>query len=195
MYLIPARGGDIRRVIRLEKEEEKSQNQDSQSRAAQIDTLRWRPDSRGLIFNLHNQLLTINIDGSDQRQMPVVLENPFFDVHPGPVSKSGVEWSPPPVPTMHAAYRICQDALDTRLDIGSFALVSARHSLPNNVRETPVKSGRLAGQIQPGSRVEIIGGPFCGESLVWWEVRTLDKKLQGFTAEADNETYWLDPSP
>jgi Tol biopolymer transport system component len=181
-FLVPSSGGDPVRTASLEK--------DPENGMYMMDTLRWRPDGSGFIFNVWNKLYTVNLDGSGLRALPVELENVLFDVRP-----SAVEYSPPPAPSMPESYAICPGALDTRLDVGRQAMVSTDQALPNNVRDQPTKEGRKIGMINQGYKMESLGGPFCAEEMVWWEVRTFDDKLRGYTVEGDTQDYWLEPLP
>ncbi len=155
---------------------------------AYVDTLRWRPDGSGLVFNSWIDVYTVNLDGSNLRGLPVKLENVFFDVRP-----SAGAYTPPPEPTAPATWKICPGALDTRLDMGMQAQVSSNPPTPNNVRSGPFKVSDVIGQIQPGEKVEIIGGPACDNGTVWWEIRSLSTGLRGYTLEGDKTTYWLEP--
>ncbi|MBE0697689.1 MAG: PD40 domain-containing protein, partial [Anaerolineaceae bacterium] len=153
-----------------------------------IDTLRWRPDGTGLIFNIFDKIFTVNLDGSDLHQVPVKLDNVFFDVRP-----TNVSFTPPPAPTAPASWKLCPDALDSRMDIGRQAQVSTNPPTPNNVRESPTKQAKVIGQIQPGEKVQILSGPICDHGTIWWEVISLSSNLKGYTLEGDQKTYWLEP--
>lgn len=153
-----------------------------------IDTLRWRPDGSGLVFNSWVKVYTINLDGSGLRSLPIELENVLFDVRP-----STSAYAPPPQPTPPASWPLCPGGLDSRLDIGRRAKVSDSPPVPNNVRDSPMKTARLLGQIQPGEEVEILDGPICDQGLTWWLVRSSKSSLQGYTLEGDQKTYWLVP--
>jgi hypothetical protein len=155
-----------------------------------LDTLRWRPDSSGLVFNNWIKVLTANIDGSGLRELPLQLENVFFDVRP-----SADPFSIPPEPTAPASWALCPGALPSRLDIGKRAIVSTNPPAPNNVRSGPTKQSELIGQIEPGEEVEITGGPVCDMSQIWWEVNSLKTGLKGYTLEGDQKDYWLVPQP
>ncbi len=172
-------GGEPRRVTRVEK---------NSNTVAYIDTLRWRPDGSGLVFNTWTGLYTVNLDGSGLRGLPVTLDNVFFDVRP--VADSYI---PAPEPTPPAAWKICPGGLDTRLDVGRQAQVTLDPPTPNNVRQGPSRVSRLMGQIQPGEKVEITGGPICNKGMIWWEIQSLSSGLKGYTLEGDLETYWLVP--
>jgi Tol biopolymer transport system component len=153
-----------------------------------IDTLRWRPDGSGFVYNLFDKIYTVNVDGSEIRQIPVKLDNVFFDVRPStdPVT-------PPVSPTAPSTWPICPGALDTRLGAGRQARVAMNPPNPNNVREGPGKQSKVIGQIQPGEKIEILSGPICDTGLIWWSIRSLSNGLQGYTLEGDLTTYWLEP--
>lgn len=155
-----------------------------------IDTLRWRPDGSGFVFNLWTGLYTIHLNGGGMRLLPVTLENVFFDVRP-----TLDAYTPPPEPTAPAAWKLCRGGPDSRLDVGRLAQVATDPPAANNVRSGPNRSASLVGQIQPGEKIEITGGPVCEDGLTWWQIRSLDTGLQGYTLEGDLQTYWLVPLP
>ncbi len=179
IYVVPSSGGASRKVTRLEN---------SADLSAAIDTLRWRPDSSGFVFNMWIKVYTVNLDGSGLRALPISLENVLFDVRP-----TMDAYTPPPVPTAPASWKLCPGGLDSRLDVGRQAQVSTDPPAPNNVRSGPTKSQPLVGQIQPGEKVDILSGPDCDNGLIWWEVQSTSSGLRGFTLEGDLKTYWLVP--
>jgi hypothetical protein len=173
--------GDPRKVVRVER---------TADTAAYSNTLRWRPDGSGLVFDIWTKIYTVNLDGSGLRALPLTTENIYFDVRP-----SADEYAPPPVPTAPASWKLCPGGLDSRLDVGRKAQVTIDPPTPNNVREAPGKSAKLLGQIQPGEKVEITNGPVCDRGLIWWEVKSLTSGLKGYTLEGDLKSYWLVPLP
>lgn len=182
IYTMPASGsGEPRKVIRIEKTGET---------AAYIDTFRWRPDGTGFIFNLWTAVNTVNLDGSNLRALPVTLENIFFDVRP-----TVDTFTPAAGPTPPTKWALCPGALESRLDVGRQASVTTDPPVPNNVRNAPAKTGQLVGKIQPGEMIEIIGGPVCDKGMIWWEIKSLNSSVKGYTVEGDMETYWLVPEP
>lgn len=82
--------------------------------------------------------------------------------------------------------------LPPRLVIGTQAQVS-QGGLPNLVRDQPGASGRLLGQIEPGSVFNVLDGPRCSllDKIVWWQVNF--NGLIGWTAEGQDGEYWLEP--
>ena len=89
----------------------------------------------------------------------------------------------------------CAGSKYSRLYVGDIAYVSFDPPLPNRVRSQPNKAGTYLGMLQPGERMDIIGGPECADQAIWWQVRSLASGLTGWTAEGDSKDYWLVPAP
>lgn len=87
----------------------------------------------------------------------------------------------------------CLNAPPTRLQVGLFAYVNPDPPLPNNVRSDAGKDFTFIGDIQPGKAMKILDGPKCADGWVWWKVRTIENELVGWTAEGDQQNYWLIP--
>lgn len=87
----------------------------------------------------------------------------------------------------------CVNGLPTRLRVGAYAYVNPDPPLPNNLRRDAGKNSSLIGDIQPGQAMKILDGPTCADGWVWWNVRTLEPELEGWTAEGDRQNYWLIP--
>jgi len=85
----------------------------------------------------------------------------------------------------------CPDAPKSRLKVGDLAYVTKDPPIPNRVRQEPNRDADIVGHINPGASMEIIDGPSCSNGWVWWKIKNAD--LNGWTAEGDNETYWLVP--
>jgi hypothetical protein len=96
-----------------------------------------------------------------------------------------------PLPT--GPWEACPGSYLSRLHVGDLASVSLDPPLPNRVRSEAGTGGRILGQIQPGEEVQILEGPGCENGWVWWKVRSLKTRLEGWTAEGDNQDYWLAP--
>lgn len=180
VYVRPGDSSEPRLVIQLDESDP--------ARSTSIDTLRWRPDGSGLIFNSWTTVYSVDLDGSDLKAVPITLENIFFDVRP-----SVEAFTPPVEPTAPAEWNLCPGGLPSRLDVGRQASVSTDPPAPNNVREGPARTTKVIGQIQPGEKVEITAGPVCEDGLLWWEVVSLSSGLKGYTLEGDLEDYWLVP--
>ncbi|MEN6523582.1 MAG: hypothetical protein ABFD14_07615 [Anaerolineaceae bacterium] len=87
----------------------------------------------------------------------------------------------------------CTAAYNTRLKVGARAIVESEAALPNRIRAEPGLGGKVMGFIQQYETVLIIGGPVCRDDWVWWKVRSEQSYIVGWTAEGDEETYWLQP--
>ena len=87
----------------------------------------------------------------------------------------------------------CVNGPPTRLRVGAFAYVNPDPPLPNNLRSNAGKDNSLIGEIGPGQAMKILEGPQCADSWVWWKVSTLESELVGWTAEGDQQNYWLIP--
>lgn len=61
----------------------------------------------------------------------------------------------------------------------------------NNLRTEPNPDAELVGQIPEGEQFTVLDGPVCMNEMVWWHVEYGD--TIGWTAEGDNEGYWLEP--
>ena len=116
-------------------------------------------------------------------------------VPPPPAQPAQLASTPAPAPTTSSPSEssgrvVCSGAMQTRLAIGIEAQVRP-DGLPNNVRQSASLSGERIGQLSPGERFAIVGGPGCGDNLVWWQIEAGD--LAGWTAEGQNGVYWLEP--
>ena len=98
-------------------------------------------------------------------------------------------------PTAKPTWMPCAGSKYSRLYVGDIAYVSFDPPLPNRVRSQPSKTGTYLGMLQPGERMDIIGGPECADQAIWWQVRSLASGLTGWTAEGDSKDYWLVPAP
>lgn len=104
--------------------------------------------------------------------------------------------SPPQTSPTQSTYQVCDDSrLISQLRIGDTAQVALDPPLPNRVRQEPNTTATVIGYIDPGQSVTIIDGPACSEGWVWWKVETLTDGLNGWTAEGDQESFWLVPVP
>lgn len=102
--------------------------------------------------------------------------------------------SPQPSATKPGKYpwNPCRGAPLSNLHQGDRAYVGHDPPLPNRVRDKPNwDTGLIVGRIFPGEEIEIIDGPRCNNSVVWWMVSSQDKDLVGWTAEGDHDDYWL----
>lgn len=82
----------------------------------------------------------------------------------------------------------------SQLHIGDEAMVSSDPPLANRVRENASTNDTILGYIDPGEHVEVLEGPTCNQGWVWWKVRSLSSGLTGWTAEGNEDSYWLIPA-
>lgn len=97
-----------------------------------------------------------------------------------------------PYPT-EAQLPDCQARYATRLKVGARAMVESEPALPNRIREEAGLEGKMLGFIQQYETVTVLAGPVCRDNWVWWKVRSEQSYIVGWTAEGDEETYWLKP--
>ena len=97
-----------------------------------------------------------------------------------------------PYPT-EAQLPDCQAGYATRLKVGARAIVESEPALPNRIREEAGLDGKVLGFIQQYETVMVLAGPVCRDNWVWWKVRSEQSYIIGWTAEGDEETYWLKP--
>ncbi|HEX2993532.1 MAG TPA: hypothetical protein VHP14_01840 [Anaerolineales bacterium] len=87
----------------------------------------------------------------------------------------------------------CGNVLPSRLQVNSYAYVNPDPPLPNNLRSEAGPDNELLGDIQPGQAMKVMAGPKCVDGNLWWQVSPLETDLTGWTAEGDDQTYWLIP--
>jgi hypothetical protein len=140
------------------------------------------------------------IQNSETPQAAPLTETPAPTQQPA--STNTVTSTPPSDPTAtltftptpaEGPWEACSNTYLSRLRVGDLAFVALDPPLANRVRERPNTTSAILGNIEPGEEIEILGGPACNTRWVWWEVRSLEKDLQGWTAEGDGVDYWLVP--
>jgi len=109
---------------------------------------------------------------------------------PTPVPSPTPTWDPLSAPI----YYPLEDCVASRLYVGDKAMVSLKGG-PNGIRYgRDLRYDTIIGYAQPGSVIEISGGPWCSFGWIVWLVRTADG-LVGYTPEGDGNEYWLLPVP
>jgi streptogramin lyase len=114
------------------------------------------------------------------------------------VATGGRVPTPTPAPTA-TAYALepprlpCQGAYETRLKVGMTASVVREPPIPNRMRSEPRVGADAVGLLQPGEKMTILKGPECVDDWIWWQVQSLSTGLVGWTAEGDQDAYWLEP--
>ena len=97
--------------------------------------------------------------------------------------------------TAYPTWQPCEDAPSSQLQVGIEAEVGTTLGLPKEVYDKPGRQfGIVVGTMNPGEDLEILGGPSCAEQLVWWEVDSLERDLEGWMPEGDAEAFWIVPS-
>jgi hypothetical protein len=99
-----------------------------------------------------------------------------------------------PSPTaVRRATQPCEDGPLSRLALGMRATTPLQPALPVRLHKETGKDSEISGYIQPGQQVEILEGPQCMDSWVWWRVKNLVNNAGGWVAEGDASEYWLIP--
>ncbi len=97
-----------------------------------------------------------------------------------------------PTPSIDPLSVVCPEALLPRLRVNQSAIVIIIIGL--NMRVEPNFLSELLLTIPLGTEVMIVDGPVCENGLYWWKLRLPDG-TEGWSAEADRETYYLEPLP
>lgn len=90
---------------------------------------------------------------------------------------------------------VCPNAYPSVLHLGDVAMVSLNPPVNNNLREKPGLDSRIKGELEPGEKVNLVGGPECMGLYVWWSVVSQSSGTSGWTAEGDWNNYWLVKAP
>jgi len=122
-------------------------------------------------------------------QIPSEIPNPEASDSPTPYPSST------PTPEPRPTWFPCAGTYPSRLNVGDRAFVSTDPPLPNRVRTNPDPESTINGYLDVAEKIEILEGPVCSATWIWWRVRSLEKNLSGWTAEGDAENYWLVPLP
>ncbi len=106
--------------------------------------------------------------------------------------------SPTPKPTFNpynvAVYYPLKDCVASRLHVGDVAVV-APGGTSNGIRYgADLSQDSVFDHAEQGTRLEIVGGPFCSHGWIVWQIRMPSGTI-GFTPEGDGNAYWLLPSP
>ena len=84
----------------------------------------------------------------------------------------------------------CEGTQVSRLREGFYGRVTD-NGFANNLRSEPSLTANLLAQIPPDETFAIITGPVCAEGYAWWEISYQGQ--EGWTAEGNDRTYWLEP--
>jgi hypothetical protein len=103
--------------------------------------------------------------------------------------------SPTASPTAYPTWQPCEDAPSSQLLVGSEAEAASDQASPKEVWNQPGRESALVvGVMNPGEDIEILGGPVCMDQMVWWEIESLERDLEGWMPEGDGDSYWIVPS-
>ena len=87
----------------------------------------------------------------------------------------------------------CSGWAYTRLEMGDRVMVSYEPSAASRLRSGPALTEPLVDSLDPGEEAEIIGGPACDPTHVWWMLQPSKGGPSGWAAEGDAEGAWLLP--
>lgn len=85
----------------------------------------------------------------------------------------------------------CPGFLPSRLAIGGQGRVLP--GAPNNLRGQPTTGSLRVGQIPSGGVFAVLDGPHCADGTAWWQVDY--EGAVGWTAEGQDDAYWVEPLP
>ena len=102
----------------------------------------------------------------------------------------------PVITTAPIVQNICVNAPVKRLNLGAGAFVCTQ-SDPVVLRSGPRRAATKIDSLPTGTRMNVIGGPTCDESVSWWywEVQT-ESGVTGWVSEGGDQTdpYFVCPS-
>lgn len=87
----------------------------------------------------------------------------------------------------------CVGAAESRLQTGMEAVVGDDDPSPLRLRAEPNIGGDILGNYDPGTSVNVIGGPRCADGFWWWQVYVPSADVSGWMAEGSGQDYFLDP--
>jgi hypothetical protein len=94
---------------------------------------------------------------------------------------------------------LCSQAPKARLKIGDNAKTAP--GTPTRLRSKPEAGDNIIASLGAGAKMKIIGGPICykrparNDSYVYWKVLVLSSSEEGWIAEGDSESYYIEPIP
>ena len=126
---------------------------------------------------------------------PTETTEPAPSPTPAPTETPTPEATTPPVAENPATETVCAATTRTQLQVGMKAVI--QHRL--NFRSTAgIHNNRLSTN-QPGTQVDVIGGPECtayenGSSYLWWQIKLPNGEI-GWSAEASafGGFYFMEP--
>ena len=116
------------------------------------------------------------------------------DYYLQPMGSGPIKINTKPIP---AAVVDCPDAPETRLNTGMQGAVithgESGDATPTRIRDQAGKDGKQVGQLLTGDLFNVVDGPKCLDSYVWWKVKRIGDNLSGWVAEGDNDSYYINP--
>ena len=79
------------------------------------------------------------------------------------------------------------------ISVGGYVRVAAPAGL--SFRENPGVNGALIQVLDSGITLAVIGGPEEADGYTWWQLRTADGNVEGWSAAGDGEDVFLEPAP
>lgn len=90
----------------------------------------------------------------------------------------------------------CEESPSSQLHEGDTAIVNQAPFLPKELRDSPsAESGDVIGTLNPLEEIEILTGPVCAEGLVWWEIESVERSVDGWIPEGDEANEWIALAP
>jgi WD40 repeat protein len=114
----------------------------------------------------------------------------LFPCSPPPVQTTP---QPPTLPVGAACPAGFAGFLPPRLEVGGMARIN-EGGIPNRLRDAPSINATQISVIEPGTTVDVIGGPSCEDAshIIWWRISADD--VVGWTAEGVlPDDYFLAP--
>jgi len=89
----------------------------------------------------------------------------------------------------------CPGSPNSGLTTKSRAYVNEQMSGTLRVRTEPTTRADVAGELQPGEKIQITDGPTCAGGYWWWKMTSeAQPNLQGWVAGGDGTMDWLLPA-
>lgn len=95
----------------------------------------------------------------------------------------------------------CPNAPRTRLKVGDSARITFTDGSTTRLRSAPEAGNNGVDNLPEGTEFEIIGGPVCyprperNDAYVYWEVSVPSRNVEGWIAEGDLNSYYIEPLP
>ena len=85
----------------------------------------------------------------------------------------------------------CPYAPPTRVEVGKTARITFMDGRPVRMRNSPSIYGLIIEKIPEGTKFQVISGPHC-YGYVWWKIE-LENGVEGWVAEGDMDSYYIEP--